>query len=376
MMKTVREMRAAVAVVLNDSGGPWGRGGGSGGSGGGSGGGGSGGGGGPRNPWSQPPEGNRPRGGKGASALDELLARAKRVGGGGGGGNFGFPGAGNPRLWGYAALTLVAFWLVFTSFHQINPAERGVVTRLGKYSHTLDPGVSVTLPAPLDRVQTIDVQNIRTIDIPGGTGERLVLTGDQNLIDLEYQVRWTIRDPEFYLFQNADPDATIRSVGESAMRAAVANVSLNDAIGSGRSAIEQEVATRIQTVLDSYRTGVKVQGVTIKQTDPPEAVVDAFKRVSAATQTAQTSINQARAYAQQILAKAQGDAAAFDAVYAQYALAPEVTRRRMYYETMEDVLSKVDKTVVETPGVAPYLPLPAIRRPAPDAAPAASAGGQ
>ena len=370
-MKTVREMRAAVTTVLNDSGGPWGRGGGSGGSGGGGSGGNGDGGGGPRNPWSQPPEGNRPRGSKGASALDELLARARRAGGGGGGG---FPSFGNARMWGYGALALVALWLLVTSFHQINPAERGVVTRLGRYSHTLDPGVSFTLPAPFDRVQTIDVQNIRTIDIPGGTGERLVLTGDQNLIDLEYQVRWTIREPEFYLFQNADTDTTIKSVAESAMRAAVANVSLNDAIGSGRAAIEQEVSARIQTVLDGYRTGVKVQGVTIKQTDPPEAVVDAFKRVSAATQTAQTSINQARAYAQQILAKAQGDAAAFDAVYAQYALAPEVTRRRMYYETMEDVLSKVDKTVVETPGVSPYLPLPALRRPQPEAVP--TAGGQ
>ena len=374
----MREMRAAVAALLNEGGGgPWGgrgSGSGGGGSGGSSGGGGNSGGGsgGPRNPWSQPPEGNRPRGpgGPGPSALDEFMARARRARGA-------LPGGSQtPRLVGIAVLVLVGLWIALTSIHQIEPAERGVVTRLGRYSHTLESGVSLTLPAPFDRVQVLDVQNIRTIDIPGGTGERLVLTNDQNLIDLEYSVRWTIRDPELYLFQTVDPDATIRSVAESAMRAAVARVSLNDAIGSGRSTIEQEVTQRMQALLDHYRAGVKIQGIAIKQTDPPEAVVDAFKEVSASQQAAQTSVNQARAYAQQIVAKAQGDAGAFDRVYAQYKLAPEVTRRRMYYETMEDVLSKVDKTVVEAPGVTPYLPLRELKRApatATEAAPAAGA---
>jgi modulator of FtsH protease HflK len=355
-MKTISGMRAALAAMLNEGGGPWG--GGSGGSGGnGSGGGGSGGKG-PRNPWSQPPEGDRPRGGKGASALDELLKRAKT------GGNF--TGGDQPN-WGrwiaYGIAGIAVLWLLLTSFHQIEPAERGVVTRLGRYSHTLNPGVSFTLPAPIDRVRVIDVQNIRTIDIPGGTGERLVLTGDQNLIDLDYTVRWTIRDPEQFFFQSVDPEATIRGVAESTMRAALANMTLNDAIGSGRNAIETEVAQRMQAILDIYRLGVRVQGIAIKQTDPPAAVVDAFKEVSAAQQNAQTSINQARAYAQQIVQKAQGDAGAFDRVYVQYKAAPEVTRRRMYYETMERVLAKVDKTIVEAPGVTPYLPLRELRRP-------------
>ncbi len=351
-MTTLRDLRAAIAANLNDSsGGPWGgRGGGGDNSGGGSGGG-------PRSPWSQPPEGDRPRGGgKGPSALDEFLRRARGMGGG-------LPNGGDTGRWiAWGIAALLVLWVLFTSFHQIEPAERGVVTRFGRYSRTLDPGVSLTLPAPIEQVQTIDVQNVRTIDIPGGAGEKLVLTADQNIIDLEYAVRWTIRDPELYLFQNVDTDNTIRSVAESTMRAALANVSLNDAIGPGRNAIEQEVALRMQALLDRYRAGVRIQGIAIKQTDPPEAVIDAFKEVSAAQQTAKTSVNQARASAQQILAKAQGDAAAFDRVYAQYKLAPEVTRRRMYYETMERVLSKVDKTIVETPGVTPYLPLPAIKR--------------
>ena len=354
-----------MAVLFNEGGGPWGGGGGkgSGGSGGGNGGGGDSGG--PRNPWNQPPEGDRPRG-NGPSALDELLRRAKGARGQMPG------GGGNPARWvGYGLLALAVLWVALTSVHQIEPAERGVVTRLGRYSHTLNPGVSLTLPAPIDRVQTRDVQSIRTIDIPGGSGERLVLTGDQNIIDLEYSVGWNIRDPELFLFQSVDPEATIKSVAESAMRASIANMPLNAAIGSGRNTIEADVRQQMQNILDGYRTGVSIQRVTIKQTDPPEAVVEAFKEVTAAGSNAQTSVNNARTYAQQVLAKAQGESGAFDRVYAQYKLAPEVTRRRMYYETMERVLSRVDKTIVEAPGVTPYLPLRELKR-APE--PATGAG--
>ena len=365
-MTSLSEMRGRLGQLLNEGGGPWGgRGSGSGGGsdGNGSGGGGSGG---PRNPWNQPPEGDKPRGpgGKGPSALDELLRRAKGVRGqmpGGGGSD----AIGRWAAYGIAAL--IGLWIVLTSTHFVQPAERGVVTRMGKYSHTLNPGMSFTLPAPFDAVTTIDVDNIRTISIPEGAGERLVLTGDQNIIDVEYQVRWKIRNPELFLFQSVDTEGTIKNVADSALRATMANVSLNDAIGSGRAGIEQEVATRMQALLENYRTGVVIQGVTIKAA-PPEKVVDAFNKVSAAQQAALTSVNQARAYASQVTNQAQGGAAAFDAVYAQYKLAPEVTRRRMYYETMEQVLSKVDKTVVEVPGIAPYLPLPAVKR-SPDAVP-------
>jgi membrane protease subunit HflK len=118
----------------------------------------------------------------------------------------------------------------------------------------------------------------------------------------------------------------------------------------------------MQRILDSYRSGVQVQGIAIKQADPPDAVNDAFKEVTAAQQDAQSYMNQARAYALQLTAKAQGEATAFDKVYEQYRLAPDVTRRRMYYETMEQVLSKVDKTIVEAPGVTPYLPLPEVKK--------------
>jgi membrane protease subunit HflK len=157
------------------------------------------------------------------------------------------------------------------------------------------------------------------------------------------------------------------------MRAVVAGVSLDEALGAGRTEIEQQVEQRMQEILDSYKSGIRVQGVAIKQADPPGAVNDAFKAVSAAQQEAQSYLNAARAAAQQVTAKAQGEAASFDKVYEQYKLAPEVTRRRMYYETMEGVLSNVDKTIVETGNVTPYLPLPELKkRPAPAAGAAAT----
>lgn len=342
--------------MLSEGDGPWG----GGGSGGGSGGGDDGLG--PRNPWSQPPR-KRPTGGKpnfGPSALDELLRRGRQRFGGDGG--WSAPGGRPLWLWGVAAI--IVLWLLLTSVHRIEPQERGVVMRLGRYAGLLTPGMSVTFPSPIDQVKMVNVDDIRVQDI-GSTAadsQNLMLTGDQNLVDLAYSVRWNIRDPQLYLLELADPDDTVTQVAESAMRAEVARVSLVNAIGPQRSEIEYRVARRMQAVLDGYRSGVAIQGVAIKQADPPAAVVDAFKEVSAAQQTAQTYINQARAYAEQLSAKAQGEAAAFDRVYAQYRLAPDVTRRRMYYETMEEVLAKTNKTIIEAPGVTSYLPLPEVKR--------------
>jgi membrane protease subunit HflK len=146
------------------------------------------------------------------------------------------------------------------------------------------------------------------------------------------------------------------------MREIIGRSTLNNAIGPERAAIAEQVRERVQEILDSYRSGVLVQGVDINKADPPAAVDEAFKDVSAAQQDAQQFLNQARAYAQQVQAQAAGATAAFDKVYEQYRLAPEVTRKRMYMETMEDVLGKVDKTVIEAPGVQAYLPLPEVQR--------------
>jgi len=328
---------------------------------------------GPRNPWSRPPGGDPGGsgggGGRGPSAIEELLRRAQSGFGSGGPG-----GADRLNLWMWLAAGVLLIWVATTSVHRIGPQERGVVTFLGSYSRILGPGISFTIPAPFESVSVLDVEEIRTIDI-GATGEaeRLMLTRDENIIDLAYSVRWNIRNPVMFAFEIAEPEKTIGEVAESAMRAVVATVSLDDAIGAGRTSIEDQVRQRMQDILDSYRSGVEIQGVAIKQADPPDAVNDAFKEVSAAQQTAQTYLNEARAYAQQLTAKAEGEAAAFDKVFVQYKLAPEVTRRRMYYETMEQVLSGVDKTIVESGGVVPYMPLP---EPGRRSAPATRTEGQ
>jgi membrane protease subunit HflK len=347
-MSRISGWGARIGAMMNENrGGPWGGGGGDGGSGGG-----------PRNPWGGAPKRPRPGGAGNVSSLDELLKKSRERFGGG------FPGQEGRPYWLYGLAIAVVLWLVFTSVHRIGPQEAGVITRFGSYGGTMPSGIGFTFPWPIDRVQKVDVQEIRTIDIGStdSSSENLILTGDQNIIDLAYSIRWTIADPEQYLFQIANPEETIREVAESAMRAVVAGVTLDEAIGAGRSEIEQRVEQVMQQLLDDYQAGVQVQGVAIKQSDPPAAVTDAFKDVTAAQQEAQSYTNQARAYALQLTAKAQGEAAAFDKVYGQYKLSPEVTRRRMYYETMERVLSKVDKTVVEAPGVTPYLALPEVQK--------------
>jgi membrane protease subunit HflK len=335
-------------LLSDNRGGPWGPGGDDGGSGGD--------GDGPRNPWG--PRRRKPGRPSDGGPLDELFRKGRERFGGG----FpGIPGDGRNYIV-YGLLALVALWLLVTSVHRIGPQERGVVTTLGYYSSTLRPGIGFSLPYPFGGVAKLDVEEIRTTAIPGGEGENLILTGDQNVIDLAYSVRWNIKSPELFLFQIKDPETTIREVAESAMRAAVARVSLDDAIGAGRSGIEQRVEQTMQQLLDAYGAGVAIQGVAINQSVPPAAVNDAFLEVSAAQQRAQSYMNGARAYALQQTARAQGDAAAFEKVYAEYRLAPDVTRRRMYYETMERILARVDTTIVEAPGVTPYLALPDIQR--------------
>ena len=316
-------------------------------------------------PWGEPPKRRRraePRAGGNITSLDDWIARSRERFGGPGGG---LPGQPSVNVIKYAVLAVIALWLIFTTMHRIAPEENGVVTRLGQYSHTLGPGISFTLPSPIERVQKVDVENIREINLGSASEETLMLTGDQNIIDIAYQVRWNIRDPELYLFELAQPEDTIKQVAESAMRQIVANVSLQGAIGNQRGVIEARVAEEMQQTLNAYKAGVDIQGVAIRQADPPAAVNDAFKEVTAAQQEAESYVNQANAYALQLRQKAQGEAGAFDRIYVQYKAAPGVTKRRMYYETMERVLQNVDKTIVEAPGVNSYLPLNELKRPAP-----------
>jgi len=349
---------------------PWGGGGGGSDSDGGSGDGNSGNDAGPRNPWAQAP-GSRPRGPRAGSGIEDLLKRA-RGGGGGGGGNFRLPGGGNGRsLWLAGVGLLVVLWIAFTSLHVIGPQERGVVTYFGRYSGTIGPGYNWTLPAPIASVRTINVTGIQTFQFPdtdnGGGAPNLVLTRDGNLVDLSYSVQWNIIDPQKYVFELDKPDEAVKATAETAVRAAIANSTLDDVLGAGKLSIQTQVALTMQQILDDYQSGIRIVNVALNNAAAPAQVNDAFKNVTAAQNERQSNITQARGYALQVVAIAQGQAAAFDSVYEQYKLAPEVTRRRMYYETMEAILSKNDKTIIEPRNIAPFLPIPGGVRKLPDA---------
>jgi modulator of FtsH protease HflK len=315
----------------------------------------------PNNPWEPTVlEGGKKQRGP---SLEDLL---RRTGGGKGGGGF----AGMPRRadgkswWPLIVGGFVALWLVWTSVHRIGPEQEGVVTFFGKYARTVGPGIQFTAPLPIENITKVDTKQIQTTSVgsPKASSENLVLTRDQSIIDMAYDVRWSIKNPSLYLFQLDSPEGTVKEVAESAMRAAVANFDLTQAIGPGRGAIEAEVRQRMQQVLDEYRAGVLVQSISIRQSDPPAEVNDAFREVNAAQQRRESYLNDARAYASRVTELAVGETAEFDKIYEEYRQAPEVTRTRLYYETMEQVLGKVDKTIVETGGVTPYLPLPEFQR--------------
>jgi membrane protease subunit HflK len=325
---------------------------------------------GPRNPW-LPPTGASPEKPRRGPSIEDIFKSRDQRGTGGGGGGPGRPG-GMPRMpvrpdgksWFPVIVgAIVLVWLGASSVHMVGPKEQGMVTTFGKYDRTVGPGVSMTLPWPIQAVEVADVTSIQRYTIPEGEAEKLMLTSDQNLIDISYLVRWSIKDLKDFRFRLSDPEESVREVAEAAMRSAIAEITLDGALsGSGRAQAEQAVRERMQQILNSYSAGVAIEGVEIKKADPPTKVVGAFQQVTAAQQDAERDRSNARAWAQQLLARAQGDAAAFDKVYEQYRLAPEVTRRRMYYETMERVLSNNDKVIVEADGVTSYLPLPEVRR--------------
>ncbi|MEO0870958.1 MAG: protease modulator HflK [Pseudomonadota bacterium] len=340
---------------------------------------------GPRNPWL--PSGGSGGGGNGRrpSNIEDLFKNrgpeGPRRGGGPGGPNLRLPELPGGRSWAPVLIVgALILWGLATGVHIVEPRENAVVKRLGSYVETLPSGFHIRFPYPIETVDIEDVEGVRAVNIPGGGSEKLILTGDQNLVDLSYIVRWRIKDLPDFKFQLAEPEETVNEVAEAAMRASVAEKTLDETFtGQGRAEIQQSVRDRMQESLDGYRSGIQVVGVEIAKADPPGAVVEAFRDVSVAEQNADRDRNQAQGYAQQTIAQAEGEAEAFDKVYEQYRLAPGVTRQRLYYETMERVLAQTDKTVVEANGVTTYLPLPEVKRrstPPPPPAPSAQTGGQ
>lgn len=314
----------------------------------------------------------------------------------GGGGGPGGPGAGGPLVTkqgvALGVLALGALW-AFMSFYTVRPEERSVELFLGESSGIGSPGLNFA-PWPIVTYEKVQVTGERITEI--GTGEAgsetgLMLTRDQNIVDIGFQVVWNIADPEGYLFNLADPEDTIRAVSESAMRDIVARSELSPILNRDRGVIAADVQTAVQSTLDSYNAGISVIRVNLQRAQPPREVIDAFREVQAAQQQRDTLEKEADAYANRVTAGARGAAAQleeeaeayraqavnnaagetarFISVYDEYVKAPEVTRRRLYLETMERVLGGMNKVILDGvsgggagQGVVPFLPLNEMNR--------------
>ena len=298
-----------------------------------------------------------------------------------------FGGAGGPagpQLVGLIAAALVVVWLL-SGIYFVQPAEQGVVTTFGAYSRDTGPGAHWRF-VPFERVQKVPVASLQRVDI-GGSGdsenqaEALMLTGDENIVDLTFTVQYRINDAANYLFRVSDPgQVTIQSVAESAMREVVGKTNLNDILTNGRGKLQDQTEVLMQRILDSYGAGVTIVEVQVRSANPPKDVVPDFQDVASAGQDAASAVNQANAYrnrvinvakgdAAQIIQSAQayrenvvhtadGDASRFNQIYEQYRRAPAVTRERLYLESMERVLSKSNKVIVDTHGATAPIILP------------------
>ncbi|HET6522044.1 MAG TPA: FtsH protease activity modulator HflK [Geminicoccaceae bacterium] len=369
-------------------------------------------GGGGQGPWGGRPGG----GGQQPPDLEELLRRSqervKRIfpGGVGAGG----PGA-NKRLIGIVALIGVAIWLA-SGFYRVQPAEQGVVLRFGKWVETTESGLHWHYPAPIETVLKPEVTRVNRVEVGfrsagaevGRTGagrevptESLMLTGDENIVDLNFVVLWRIKDAGQFLFNIRDPGNTVKAVAESTMREIIGATPIAEATTEGRRLIEQTGRTQMEAILDEYGAGIDITEVQLRKVDPPGDVIDAFRDVQRAQADRERLQNEAEAFANDILprargeaerllqeaqafreevvARAEGDASRFLAVYEQYRTAQDVTLKRIYLETMEEVLRDMNKVVIDSsvngPGVVPYLPLPDFERRARQIATEADATG-
>ncbi|MES2970446.1 MAG: FtsH protease activity modulator HflK [Pseudomonadota bacterium] len=367
--------------------------------------------------------GRRPDGGPQIPEIEEIMKKGQEqlrvLMGGRGRGNLGKgPGGGGGRdpngplitrqglMLG--ALVAVGLW-AFMSFYTVKPEERSVELFLGKESAIGNPGLNFA-PWPLITAEVVQVTGERQTDIGTVRGDAnglgLMLTRDQNIVDIGFQVVWNISDPANYLFNLADPEDTIKAVSESAMRDIIARSELSPILNRDRGVIASDLRTAIQTTLDTYQAGISVVRVNFEKAAPPAEVIDSFREVQAAQQErdrlekeadayanrvtagargdAARLAEEAEAYRAQVVNNAQGEASRFLSVYEEYVKAPEVTRRRMYLETMERVLGGMNKVILDGvsggesgQGVVPFLPLNELNRmvPAPAAAATTTSGG-
>jgi membrane protease subunit HflK len=346
------------------------------------------GGGGGQGPWGQGPwgQGGGPRrpnqGGRGPNPpdLDDLIRKGqdklKQVLPQGGGGSLGW----------LLAIGFVALVVIYNSVYQVQPDERGVVLRFGTFNRIADPGLHFAL-WPVETMEKPRVGAVRQINIGNEGSDGQMLTSDKNIINAPFSVFWRINDPKAYLFNVADQESVISAVSQSAMREVVGQTRAQAILTTGKNTVEVQVTDITQKLLDEYGAGVTISSVNLGDVQPPREVADAFAEVVRAGQNQQQSINEAEQYRNQqyrlaegeaaklvqdanaykaaTVAEAQGEAARFISVYDQYKNAKDVTRERIYLETMENVLGKTNKVIVEPgaggQGVVPYLPLPEVK---------------
>ena len=302
----------------------------------------------------------------------------------------------------FGLIVLIIIWAL-TGLYRVLPDEQGVVLRFGKYVSTTQPGLNYHIPYPIENVFTPKVTKVNRMDIGFRSGsdtgfssgggvadvpeESLMLTGDENIVNIDFSVFWVIKDAGKFLFKIQDPQGTVKAASETAMREVIAKSKIQPILTEGRSKIEIETQEIIQNILDEYESGIQITQVQTQKADPPDQVIDAFRDVQAARADMERSKNEAEAYRndviprsrgeaakilqaaeaykKEVVAIAEGEASRFISIYNEYAQAKEVTQKRMYLETMEKVMADIDKVIIDKnagSGVVPYLPLPELKK--------------
>lgn len=347
--------------------------------------------GGGQGPWGRGPGGPQP------PDIEELLRRGqerlRRM----------MPGGmGTARGIILAVIAVISIWLA-SGFYLVQPAEQGVVMLFGRFVQTTGPGLHWFFPAPIGNVLTPDVERINRIDIGfrgAGEGSRisvqrdipeesLMITGDQNIADLDAAVFWKVSNASDYVFNIRNPEVTVKAVGESALRESIGQTPLEQALAVGKEQIQTRTRDIMQTVLDRYKAGILVRSVNLLVVDPPQPVIDSFNEVQRARQDkerkqneaeayqnrvvptargeAAKQVQEATAYKERLIAESDGEAKRFLSVYETYKMAEDVTKQRLYLEALEDIYRGANKVIIDQgqgsgPGVVPYLPLPELRR--------------
>ena len=304
-------------------------------------------------------------------------------------------GPDNKKSFISALLVLLVIWII-SGFYKVNANEQGIVLRFGKWIGTTQPGLRYHLPYPIEIAKTPKVTKVNKTEIGFRTfreskrilsEESLMLTGDENIVDINFSVFWVIKDAGKYLFQLRSPERSIKSVSESVMREVIANSRISSVLAEGRKDIEVQSIEAIQLVLDNYGSGVQITQLQLQKVDPPDQVIDSFRDVQRARADKEKAINEAiayrndiipkargqaakivqesEAYKKEVVARSEGDANRFNSILKSYKNNEDVTKNRIYLETLEEVLQNASKVIIDTKqgsGVLPYLPLPEIKK--------------